>query len=155
MLFINYDEHHYARFGTALNVLIKRAWTHEIRHLLVRDVLFEERVDLTIVKTAKVYIRSHGFEIGSLISPNMPHWKLYFATPRDLFDASLEVMANAPSILSERDKKLLTKAIIDTPSTVTLERARLLPPDILDRVMQWKALGCVVHTAPSTKLGAS
>lgn len=155
MLYINYDEHHYARFGTALNAVIKRAWTHEIRHLLIKDAVFEERIDLTIVQSAKVYVRSHSFELGSVINPNLPHWKLYLANPRALFDASLEIMTLAPQVLSERDKKLLTKAIIDNPATITMERARLLPPDIIDRVIQWKALGLVVHTAPIPKLGAS
>lgn len=154
MLFFDYGEHHHTRFGMALNTLIKRSWTAQIYHYRVVDAIFLERLDLTIAEKAIIHLRTTSFEVGSLISPSMPLWKRDIITPKDLFTSSLDMMT-ASNELSERDKKLLTKSIIDGPSTVTIERARLLPSDIIDKIIQWKMVGCVVHKAPTTKLGAS
>lgn len=159
MIFIHYQECHRIRFGIALNSLIKRAWTADVRHYRLKSVGIIEKGEFTLCGTAIISCRRCSFEEGSLVySPSQSEW--IEVTPRTIFDTAMKVLACKPDEdgskdFSVRDRQVISSSIIEPMSTISREKARMLPSHLIDRLVQMQVLGYVIHKAPSPVVGGS
>jgi len=159
MIFINYQECHRIRYGIALNTLIKRAWTAEIRHYRLRSVGIIEKGDFTLCGNALMSCRAMSFELGGeVVSPSQSDW--LEVTPKSIFSTVMSILVAKPDEgaskdFTMRDRRILSSSIVEPMSTISREKARMLPPALIDKVVQMQLLGKVVHKAPPPVVSGS